>query len=78
MSSRASGAAEDPLISVLIPSHGRPERPASCLEALARQDFPREKFEVIVCDDGTSMPLEQQLAPLLQSLGSRMSVRIVR
>jgi cellulose synthase/poly-beta-1,6-N-acetylglucosamine synthase-like glycosyltransferase len=78
MSSRASGAAEDPLISILIPSHGRPERLASCLEALARQDFPREKFEVIVCDDGTSMPLEQQLAPLLQSLGSRMSVRIVR
>jgi len=27
------------------------------LEALARQDFPREKFEVLVCDDGSTEDL---------------------
>lgn len=42
-----------PFVSVVIPTHGRPERLASCLEALAVQDLPRERFEVIAVDDGS-------------------------
>lgn len=40
-----------PFFSVIIPTHGRPEALASCLRALIRTKFPREKFEVIVVDD---------------------------
>lgn len=41
-----------PDFSVVIPTRGRTPQLAACLEALARQDYPRDRFEVIVVDDG--------------------------
>ncbi len=38
--------------SVVIPTRSRPQQLASCLESLAAQDYPRERFEVIVVEDG--------------------------
>jgi GT2 family glycosyltransferase len=40
------------LISVVIPTFQRPDSLAACLECLGCQILPREKFEVIVTDDG--------------------------
>ncbi|MGE0132671.1 MAG: glycosyltransferase family 2 protein [Blastocatellales bacterium] len=40
-------------ISVVIPTRNRSEDLKTCIRALAAQDFPREKYEVIVCDDGS-------------------------
>src|SRR5437764_10374132 len=42
-----------PIISVIIPTRDRFEQLADCLNALAAQDYPREKFEVIVVNDGS-------------------------
>jgi GT2 family glycosyltransferase len=39
--------------SIIIPVHNRPEDLRRCLFAIAAQDFPRDNFEVIVCDDGS-------------------------
>jgi len=44
-----------PVISIVIPSFGRPERLAMCLAALARQEG--GPFETIVVDDGSPTPL---------------------
>lgn len=44
-------------VSVIIPSRNRRPDLALCLSALAAQDFPKEKFEVIVCDDGSTESL---------------------
>lgn len=49
-------------LSVVIPTYDRPQRLAACLEALARQQLPREHFEVIVVDDGSPAPAESALA----------------
>lgn len=38
--------------SVIIPTYRRPLELKACLGALARQDYPSDQFEVIVCDDG--------------------------
>jgi cellulose synthase/poly-beta-1,6-N-acetylglucosamine synthase-like glycosyltransferase len=38
--------------SVVIATRGRPQRLAACLESLAAQDYPPERFEVIVIDGG--------------------------
>lgn len=40
-------------ISVIIPTRNRPADLQRCLQALATQDFPKDSFEVIVCDDGS-------------------------
>jgi glycosyltransferase involved in cell wall biosynthesis len=41
-----------PACSVVVPTYARPALLAGCLEALASQDYPRDRFEVIVVDDG--------------------------
>jgi len=38
--------------SVIIPTYRRPAELKACLLALGRQDFPLDRFEVIVSDDG--------------------------
>jgi GT2 family glycosyltransferase len=40
-----------PLVSVVIPTCGRPELLQRCLAALDRQSLPRAQYEVIVADD---------------------------
>ncbi len=50
--------------SVIIPTHNRLECLCKGLLALARQDFPSEKFEVLVSDDGSTPPVAEQIAEL--------------
>lgn len=40
-------------VSIVIPTRDRSEDLRDCLMALASQDFPTEKYEAIVCDDGS-------------------------
>lgn len=42
------------VFSVIIPTYNRSSVLRKCLVALKEQDFPFEKFEVIVCDDGST------------------------
>jgi glycosyltransferase involved in cell wall biosynthesis len=49
---RQPGGDIAPTCSVVIATRDRPKRLAACLESLAAQDYPRERFEVIVVDDG--------------------------
>jgi glycosyltransferase involved in cell wall biosynthesis len=43
-----------PTFSIIVPTYERPAQLAMCLSALARLDYPRECFEVIVVDDGSA------------------------
>ncbi len=45
---------ELPFFSVVVPTYERPAQLASCLAALARLDYPRDRFEVVVVDDGSA------------------------
>ncbi|MGL5080406.1 MAG: glycosyltransferase family 2 protein [Microcoleaceae cyanobacterium] len=54
--------------SIVIPTYNRPERLTSCLQALSQLDYPRDRFEVIVVDDGSSMTLTPVVEPFYQSL----------
>lgn len=47
-----------PLISVVIPCYGRPERLRQLLKQLASQDLPQVDFEVVVVDDGSPAPID--------------------
>jgi len=42
-----------PSFSIVIPTYQRPARLASCLEAVRGLDYPVDRFEVVVVDDGT-------------------------
>jgi len=43
-------------VRVIIPTFHRPRRLTRCLDALSRQSYPRDHFEVIVVDDGSGAP----------------------
>ena len=45
---------ELPFISVVIPNLDQAERLGQCLEALSKQTYPRDKYEVIVVDNGST------------------------
>jgi mycofactocin glycosyltransferase len=53
---RGAAAAEAvlPTVSVVIPVKDRAEELGRCLASLARLDYPQEKLQVIVVDDGSS------------------------
>lgn len=41
-------------ISVIVPVHNRRRELQECLHALSIQEYSKEKFEVIICDDGST------------------------
>ena len=69
-----SVTADTLLVSVIVPTHERPARLATCLDALARQTLPRHRFEVIVADDGSAQSVDPVVAPF----ADRIAVRVVR
>jgi glycosyltransferase involved in cell wall biosynthesis len=46
---------------------------AACLESLAQQDYPRDRFEVIVVDDASRLPSAAAIAPF----GDRLKLIVV-
>lgn len=67
-----------PEISVVIPAFERNSALEGCLHALAAQTLPPSKFEVIVCDDGSRLPVRDALASTLGTLADRLRVRVIR
>lgn len=53
-----------PCVSVVVPTFKRPLLLARCLAALARQDIPRDRYEVLVCDDAASAATRRQVEAL--------------
>jgi len=51
-----------PFFSIIIPTFRRPERLAVCLQSLACLDYPLDRFEVIVVDDGSPIAPESVVA----------------
>lgn len=47
-----------PFFSIIIPTYNRPQQLANCLQSLAALDYPRDRFEVIVVDDGGAQALD--------------------
>jgi len=52
---------DQPLFSVVIPHYNDIEGLEGCLKGLSQQDFPADKFEVIVVDDCSTVAVEQLL-----------------
>lgn len=46
-------SSEAPFVSIVVPTRNRAALLADCLSSLNNQDYPRDRFEVIVVDDGS-------------------------
>ena len=54
--------------SIVVPTYNRPQYLARCLNALAQMTYPRDRFEVIVVDDGSAQSMAPTVAPFRASL----------
>jgi GT2 family glycosyltransferase len=65
---------EPRVFSIVIPTFGRPDKLRACLEALTRLDYPGDRFEVVVVDDGNDVALE----PVVAAVRGRVDVTLLR
>lgn len=62
-----------PLFSIVVPTYSRPGKLAACLQAVAGLCYSRDRFEVIVVDDGS----ERTPADLVGSFRDRLDVKLI-
>lgn len=65
--------AEVPYATVVVPTRDRPTSLRRCLDALAELDYPRERYEVVVVDDGGVLPAR----PPVDEIAGRLRVQLV-
>jgi glycosyltransferase involved in cell wall biosynthesis len=46
-----------PFFSIIVPTFDRLEALTACVQAMKRLDYPRNRFEIIIVDDGSSVPI---------------------
>lgn len=63
-----------PFISVVVATFARPRQLQLCLESMARLEYPRDRFEVIVVDDGSPVPLDS----IVEQFKSALPVKLLR
>jgi glycosyltransferase involved in cell wall biosynthesis len=49
-----SGGPHSPFVSVVVPTWNRAALLSDCLASLRRQDYPQDRFEILVVDDGST------------------------
>jgi len=69
---------ELPTISLIIPTYNRPEQLAFCLQACAQMDYPRERLELIVVNDGGERPLTHLIESFKESLNIQLIDQVNR
>ena len=60
--------------SIVIPTYNRPQRLYQCLSSLTELNYPRDRFEVVVVDDGSQTPL----APVVEPFKTTLNLRFLR
>ena len=60
--------------SIVIPTYNRPDRLNTCLESLTGLDYSRDRFEVIIVDDGSEQPLDN----IVQRYDEQINITLVR
>ncbi|MBC7805433.1 MAG: glycosyltransferase [Akkermansiaceae bacterium] len=47
--------------SVVVPTYNRPEQLSHCLQALSALAYPKDRYEIIIVDDGSPAPANEQI-----------------
>jgi len=53
--------AEYPRVSIIVPVRDQSEKLKECVKSLQELSYPRDKYEIIVVDDGSVIPVKQEI-----------------
>ena len=67
-----------PFVSVVIPAHGRADVLLRVLHALSQQSYTADRYEVVVVDDCSAQPLEEELTSAFAPFPSHIRIRFLR
>jgi glycosyltransferase involved in cell wall biosynthesis len=67
-----------PTYSIVIPTYNRPDQLRRCLEGIAALETAKDRFEVVVVDDGSRMPMDEVVEGVLNDLGQHLRIRLMR
>ncbi len=62
-----------PFFSVIIPTYDRPLQLTTCVNALTKLNYPRDRFEVLVVDDGSPTSLRE----VVKTFGDAINVKLL-
>lgn len=62
LDNRGAAPNEELLASVVVPVRGRPDDLQKCVDCLLDQNIDHQKYEILVCDDGSSEPDAQAIS----------------
>ena len=48
-----------PFISIIVPSYDRHKSLAACVRSIRKLNYPRDRYELIIVDDGSKIPIEE-------------------
>lgn len=54
--------------SIIIPTYNRPQELSQCLAAITELNYPIDRYEVIVVDDGSDLPLDSVVSPFYHQI----------
>jgi glycosyltransferase involved in cell wall biosynthesis len=57
-----------PFFSIIVPTYRRPRQLSACLQSLVHLKYPKNRYEVIIVDDGSEEPPEAAVAALQNRL----------
>jgi cellulose synthase/poly-beta-1,6-N-acetylglucosamine synthase-like glycosyltransferase len=57
-----------PFFSIIVPTYNRPRQIFLCLQALSIINYPHPRFEVIVVDDGSRLPVQTHISPFFDKM----------
>jgi glycosyltransferase involved in cell wall biosynthesis len=57
-----------PFFSIIVPTYNRPAQLKSCLQSLSQLDYPNDRYEVIVVDDGSEEPPDGVVSAFLEKI----------
>src|SRR3990172_1665925 len=67
---------KQPFFSIIIATYGRPSQLEACLQSIARLHYPRDRFEVIVVDDGNKTPPEAVVSAFSDKLDIKLLTQV--
>ena len=56
-----------PFFSIVVPTYERHESLSKCVRSIQKMDYPRDRFELIIVDDGSNVPIKDACPAIQES-----------